>query len=193
MFCQILILVLFKAVTCQFLEKGECPDDSRVITNFNVRAYLGLWYELERYEQLFELNGDCVTAEYILQSDNSVKVINSMLNLQSKRVAKIEGRAVLSYPEQPPVRGSLNVTFAFGPNVANYKIIDTDYQTYSLVWNCVTLRGPQRIEAFWILSRERKLSPYPQKLQNLIKQYAKQDKLRKTIQGDECKQRPSDF
>jgi len=40
---------------------------------------------------------------------------------------------------------------------ANYWIVDTDYDTYSLVYSCVDINGYARGEIYWILARENTL------------------------------------
>lgn len=177
-------LLLTIAVFAQYPEKGTCPAAVPILDGFNTNAYLGLWYELERYEQIFELNGDCVTAEYSLKDDGSVQVVNSLINLKTGDKSQAVGRAILSSPDATPLPGALNVTFGGEPSMSNYKIIDTDYVTYSLVWNCLQLPNDNKLEGLWVLSRTSTLSPYPETLKQLLEEYGKPEKLRKTEQGE---------
>jgi hypothetical protein len=42
--------------------------------------YLGEWYEVERYFAWFEFGGKCVTANYSLNEDSSMKIINKQIS-----------------------------------------------------------------------------------------------------------------
>lgn len=42
--------------------------------------YLGKWYEVERYFALFEFGGKCVTANYTLSENGSVKIVNKQIS-----------------------------------------------------------------------------------------------------------------
>lgn len=57
----------------------SCPH-VKVVQDFDVEAYLGLWYEQEKYPFIFQLGGKCVTAEYTLRPDGKVGVFNRQLN-----------------------------------------------------------------------------------------------------------------
>lgn len=39
--------------------------------------YLGKWYEQEKYPQIFQVGGRCTTAEYSLNDDGTVHVLNT--------------------------------------------------------------------------------------------------------------------
>jgi apolipoprotein D and lipocalin family protein len=165
----------------QIVLPGNCPS-YQAIKNLNVERYLGKWYEIQRYENWFSLNAECVAAEYSLNEDGSVRVFNSQK--KNGEFDGIVGQAVVSYPEQQPLEGKLNVTFAGEPNRSNYWILDTDYDNYSIVWSCGGAGALVRAEFAWILARK----PYIDgevldKVNANIDKYLKKDKLRKTNQN----------
>lgn len=86
---------------------GSCPN-VRVQTNFDVHRYLGLWYQVRNYPFIFTLGAKCVTAEYGLNPNGSVSVLNKQQRFG--REDKIEGTARVINPGS----GLLGVTF---PNV----------------------------------------------------------------------------
>lgn len=94
----------------QIISIGQCSSPA-VVQDFDVEAYLGLWYEVSRYEQTFQRNGECVTAEYSLNDDGSVRVQNRMLVPPSGQFDEDIGRAVLSFPQEDPLQAKLNVSF----------------------------------------------------------------------------------
>ena len=40
---------------------------------------MGKWYEIEKYPVIFELGQKCVTADYTLESNGKVKVVNQAI------------------------------------------------------------------------------------------------------------------
>lgn len=119
------------------------PAGVRPVEPFAVDRYLGTWYEIARLDHPFERGLDHVTAQYILRSDGSIKVINSGFSAAKQRWKQSIGKArFLGSPQT----ASLTVSF-FGPFYGGYHVIalDEDYR-YALV------AGPSR-DYLWILSR----------------------------------------
>uniref|UniRef100_A0A182MT65 Apolipoprotein D n=1 Tax=Anopheles culicifacies TaxID=139723 RepID=A0A182MT65_9DIPT len=92
-------------------------------------------------------NADCVTAEYSLNEDGSIRVFNSAVRLTDGLLYAVDGLALLSYPEAEMLEAKLNVSFYGAPNdVSNYWVLDTDYNNYAIVWSCKPL-GEERSQA----------------------------------------------
>ena len=115
-----------------------CPEHLTMF-NFDLKRYLGTWYAYrESFSQIFEDNQECIKANYSMRDDGLVKVLNSGQkhdpNTEGKYQPRtfIEGRAEFA---GDPTRGELLVSFS-GDNWDRYDIIDTDYETYSLVYGC---------------------------------------------------------
>lgn len=123
---------------CTSVPSGVAP-----VKNFELSRYLGTWYEIARLDHSFEEGLNYVTAEYRLQEDGTVQVINRGKDRETGEWKTAEG--VAKFVSEPNV-GHLKVSF-FGPFYASYVILalDEDYQ-YSLV------TGPDR-DYLWILSR----------------------------------------
>ena len=112
--------------------------------------YLGVWYEIARYDNGFERGCEAVTAEYSLRPDGLIRVLNTC------REGSPAGRARSSEGKAKIVPGSRNaklkVSF-FGPFfVGDYWVLDhaDDY-----AWSIV---GEPRGKYLWILSRDPTLS-----------------------------------
>ncbi|KAK9869281.1 hypothetical protein WA026_003033 [Henosepilachna vigintioctopunctata] len=146
----------------------DCPDFD-VVENFDLNRYLGKWYEQYRYANFFELMGKCVTAEYSLNANGSVNVHNAQVNILTGKPKTIDGYAV---PAGEITEAKFIVNFpvgGFSPN-APYWVLDTDYETYSVVWSCEKL--PLISTRFlWLLSREQNASD-----ETVKKMYAVLDK-----------------
>lgn len=98
----------------------------RVKTGFQVPAYLGTWYEVERYEAVNQTELDCVIARYTLNADGSVQVDNSGWTDGGAFIQFI-GRAVPAFPEEEPLPAKLSVVFVEGR-----KFIKSKDKTYNL-------------------------------------------------------------
>lgn len=130
---------------------GSCPS-VEPMPDFDVSQYLGKWYEVERYFAFFEFGGKCVTANYSRGENGSVIIVNSQISSLSGVSSSIEGVA------RKVGKGSdakLSVTFPSLPLPfdAPYWVLDTDYESYAVVWSC------NNFELFclryvWILTRE---------------------------------------
>ncbi|EGK96847.1 AGAP013451-PA [Anopheles gambiae str. PEST] len=149
-----IVCLLAGAVYGGLMFDRPCPTNVPVKQYFEVDSYLGKWYEMQRYESEFEENFDCVQVRYTLNEDDSVQVSNSAYNLFNGSSINALGRAVLSFPDEEVVQGKLNVSFFGAPNdLSNYWVLDTDYETFSVVWNCQPRGEEQSEESFWVLSR----------------------------------------
>ena len=186
-------LIVIFAVVClaneafgQVIQKGKCPNHP-VVQNFDITKYLGRWYEIQRYESFMYPRGECVTADYNLQPDGSVQVLNAMRVPPNPQQQGVEGKAVVAYPNADPIEGKLNVTF-YGEEVSkpNYLILDTDYDNYTIVWGCSSLQGFLRAEFAWVLARKPQISDdIREKINKIIDRYLIASKFRKTNQTTE--------
>lgn len=134
----LLCLVLLGAAGCTGV-----PENVEPVQNFQLNRYLGKWYEIARLDHSFERGLSRVTAEYSLNPDGSVRVVNRGYSREQDKWKQVEGRATFVDSEDI---GHLKVSF-FGPFYASYVIVelDKDYQ-YALV------SGYSK-SYLWILSR----------------------------------------
>uniref|UniRef100_A0A182ITN6 Apolipoprotein D n=1 Tax=Anopheles atroparvus TaxID=41427 RepID=A0A182ITN6_ANOAO len=182
------VLGLVQLASAQQVGIGACPNPP-VHVNFDVSRYLGLWYEIRRYEQVFQLGGECVTAEYSINADGSVRVFNSMIVPPAQARSSDTGRAVVAFPDEVPLEAKLNVTF--GPNPengisANYWVLGTDYDNFAVVWGCFGVGDTLRAESAWILSRTPQLSAATAaEVQRYVDEFLNEENLRPTIQNEQ--------
>ncbi|WP_096086297.1 lipocalin family protein [Agaribacterium haliotis] len=133
----IMLTIVFLS-SCTGVPKGIKPID-----NFNLDRYLGDWYEIARLDHSFERGLTKVTANYSLNADGSVKVINKGFSTEKNRWKEATGKA---YFVQEENMGYLKVSF-FGPFYGSYIIfkLDEDYQ-YAFVTS-------HNRDFLWLLSR----------------------------------------
>nr|CAH0104872.1 unnamed protein product [Daphnia galeata] len=135
-------------VHAQVIALGSCPNVS-VVSDFKVDQYLGKWYGNRNYYAIFQSDLDCVTAEYTLNGTEIV-VKNEGIQQVTRRKRSTTGVARLIKS------GKLSVSFTGNPSETefpNYLVLDTDYTSYAVVWNCFEL-GPISSRIAWVLTRE---------------------------------------
>ncbi|PSN36979.1 Apolipoprotein D [Blattella germanica] len=125
-------LCLVALVGAQVPGFGPCPN-IQPMQHFDVKKYLGVWYEQKRYFAIFEAGGICVTA-------------------QTSRYTSIKGEAKLTGKDG---EGKLGVTFpSVGGFQAPYIVLGTDYWSYAVVTSCVDLYQIGNFQLAWILTRK---------------------------------------
>lgn len=116
--------------------------DNSPISDMDLSRYLGVWYEIARFDHSFERGLDNVTAEYLLRDDGKVDVINSGWKDGKLKVA--EGKAKQPDPKTDPARLEVSF-FLFFYSDYNVMMLDDNYQ--------VALVGSGSPKYLWILSR----------------------------------------
>ena len=116
--------------------------DNSTVKEFDLSRYLGEWYEIARYDHSFERGLDNTMAQYILQDDGKVVVLNTGWKNGEFKLA--EGKA--KYPDPTGEPGALRVSFFwFFYSDYNVMIVDENYQ--------ISLVGSKAQKYLWILSR----------------------------------------
>ncbi|MGN1055148.1 MAG: lipocalin family protein [Comamonas sp.] len=120
------------------------PANIEPVQNFDAAKYMGQWYEIARIDQRFQKGLTKATANYALNSDGTVKVINRGFNAEKNEWKEVEGKAKFI---GNPKTAALKVSF-FGPFYGGYNVVylDPAYQT-SLVIG-------ENTDYFWLLSRK---------------------------------------
>ena len=130
---------------CTGLPSGVTP-----VSGFMIEHYTGKWYEIARLDHRFERGLSHVTAEYSMNDDGSIRVVNRGYDSSSESWQEAVGKA---YPLGDPGVGRLKVSF-FGPFYGAYNILEIDRQDYQYT----LVSGPTR-DYLWILSRKPVLEP----------------------------------
>jgi apolipoprotein D and lipocalin family protein len=153
------LFILINLSSCSELMSPQA--EQTIVRSFNPAQYLGTWFEIARLDNRFEKGLEQVTANYTLQADGSIKVVNRGFDPQKKDWSEAVGKAKFIDPVNADGSrtGRLKVSF-FGPFYGDYNIliVDKPYYNYALV--------SSGSDYLWILSRTPQLS-YPIK-QDLI-------------------------
>ena len=122
---------------------GVARIDTSTVRQLDVARFMGRWYEIARYEHRFERGMTHVTAEYTLQPDGKIRVVNR--GLKDGKPKEITGKARRPDPQEYP--GRLEVSF-FLWFYSDYYVLEvgSDYQ-YAVI-------GSSSDKYLWILSRK---------------------------------------
>ena len=136
--------LIFATVIAGILPLTACSKDfdNSTVDEFDLSRYLGEWYEIARYDHSFERGMDNTMAEYILQDDGKVVVLNT--GWKNGKFKLAEGKA--KYPDPTGEPGALRVSFfLFFYSDYNVMMVDENYQ--------ISLVGSKVEKYLWILSR----------------------------------------
>ncbi len=141
----IAISLLIAGVAFKNFNGPKSMVDKTVIKEFDLKKYLGTWYEIARYDHRFERGLVGVTANYSLRDDGKIKVLNSGYKGSfSGEFSEAIGKAKIPDPENEPAK--LKVSF-FWIFYSDYFILELD-KNYQ--W---ALIGSSSDDYLWILSR----------------------------------------
>lgn len=124
--------------SCTTIPKGAAP-----VKPFVKEKYLGKWYEIARKDFKYERGLSNTTAEYTLNDNGSIMVVNKGYNAKTGAWSQAIGKAKFVGEENI---AKLKVSF-FGPFYSGYNLIaiDEEYR-YALV-------AGKSLKYLWILSR----------------------------------------
>ena len=120
--------------------------DVTTVSNLVLDKYLGRWYEIARIDNRFERGISNAFAEYSLNPNGTIKVVNSGVDIKTGRMKSAVGKA-----KTTSVPGLLRVSF-FWIFYSDYRVLAVD-ENYN--WALV---GGSSSKYLWILSRTSKLS-----------------------------------
>ena len=137
--------ILIATMLVGVLPLMACTKDTintSTVSQFDLSRYLGTWYEIAKFDHSFERGMDNAMAQYILEDDGTVVVLNTAWKDGQFKI--VEGKAKYPDPEKEP--GALKVSFfMFFYSEYNVMMVDENY-TISLV-------GSKTDNYLWILSR----------------------------------------
>jgi len=140
------IVLLFIGIFIVSCKTQKTMVDNTVVKELNVQKYLGTWYEIARYNHVFERGLVGVTANYSLREDGKIKVLNSgYKNSFEGKFARAIGKAKIPDPITDPAKLKVSFFLFF---YGDYYVmeLDKDYQ-----WAVI---GSSSDKYLWILSRK---------------------------------------
>jgi apolipoprotein D and lipocalin family protein len=163
----------------------------QVVDYVDIDRYVGLWYEVARFPNYFEIGCVCTTATYGIIDAGTISVLNTCNRFGPRRPAStISGEATVTDPD---TRAKLSVAFAKVPFPGSYWIIDLvdDPKSPTGPYAFAVVSDPARRSLF-ILARgpridtEEKAAMYAGILGRLKDQYYDTGRIRVTRQPESC-------
>jgi lipocalin len=124
----------------------SCPKIRYRLHNFDKNRFLGTWYEIAKPMSFGYHDVECGKAVYSLNKDNNLVAIHSGIG----PYGLLQLRGVLQRTKDQ-FRFIITENAAY--NGMEYRILDTDYQNYALVYSCSTISSNNALKQIWILSR----------------------------------------
>lgn len=139
---RMLTLMLAAMISSFCLFARNDKVNNTPVRSMDLNRYLGTWYEIARFDHSFERGIDYAQAHYSLNTDGTVRVLNS--GLKDGKFKSSKGKAFA--PDAVKNPALLRVSF-FGPFYSDYRVmmLTPDYK-YALV-------GSGSDKYLWILSR----------------------------------------
>lgn len=133
-------------VSCKSTQPTNLPTQ----TSVDLKRYTGQWYEVFRLPNSFQKTGAKAQANYSLNPDGSIKVVNSQIS-QENKLSSIEGTATQvsgSNGSRLKVRFKGFASLAPVPSYGNYWIlhVEPDYSA--------ALVGTPDRKYLWMLARD---------------------------------------
>jgi apolipoprotein D and lipocalin family protein len=136
------VLIVLTAIV--FTSCATIPESAEAVSPFNKEKYLGTWYEIARLDFKYEKDLNNTTANYSINPDESIKVVNKGYNYVKDEWTEADGKA--KFVDSDTI-AKLKVSF-FGPFYSGYNVIAlADNYNYALV-------AGKNLDYLWILSRE---------------------------------------
>ncbi len=146
---MIILLSIIAFASCGF-RWGRCPEIKYQLDSFDAPRYMGKWYEVMREKSIIFEKGICQEANYTLNSDGSIDVVNK--ELRDGEWRSVQGTAD---PTSNPFQFKVGFSKGWFGKVGkgDYRVYFTDYENYAIVYSCTDLYLFS-FEYFWVLSRE---------------------------------------
>lgn len=143
------LLNFFKLCSLATLLSGctGIPAGITPVKPFELSRYLGTWYEIARLDHSFERGLSHVKANYALNPDGTVRVINSGIDEKTGEPRQVEGKAKFAREMD---EGYLKVSF-YGPFYGSYIIFALDDYQHALVTS-------YNRDYLWLLARTPSIS-----------------------------------
>lgn len=125
--------------------------DMRTVKHVDLQRYMGLWYEIARFDHPFERGLVGATAEYTLQDNGKIRVVNrGYKDKLSGKLKSVRGKAFV-----PDLFDSGKLRVSFFPFIySDYYILELEPEHYD--WVLIGSSSPRYL---WIMCRNPRPSP----------------------------------
>ncbi|KAJ6644374.1 Apolipoprotein D [Pseudolycoriella hygida] len=133
---------------------------------FNISAFLGKWYEVERTFYLPEIISSCTTLTFDLSNDEasdientldvSVKSINHWTGSPTENKGQATRESTSSSIMDFQFASRLpNAISRYLPGAGRYQVLFTDYGNFAILWSCSSFGSLGYTDQIWLMGRNR--------------------------------------
>ncbi|GLH09466.1 Insecticyanin-A [Gryllus bimaculatus] len=130
-----LVLVVLGMAAAQMPGLGPCPQFVAK-NNFNMKEFMGMWYEVERMFQVLEVASRCIAANYTESPDGKIHVHNFVTSRLTNIQRVLDGEVQLTGKDG---EGKVVVKYNVIPVTTydtEYTVLDTDYKNFAVLYHC---------------------------------------------------------
>ena len=141
---MLLALAMLIFALTAYAEGRKQEINTATVPNFDLKAFMGRWYEIARLDNRFERGMTNVIADYTLQPDGKIQIVNS--GMRDGKYHETIGRGKVTRQT-----GRLRVSF--------FMFFYSDYNVMAMAQNGEwVLVGGNSPKYLWILARKKNLS-----------------------------------
>jgi len=159
------LLLVADSTTAQKRSDGTCTEFD-VQSDFDYTRYLGKWHGFSKYPTLRFARNNCSTVFYSDATQPggipTIAVLNRGYSDKTGVYSRAYGQASPVDPSEP-ARLAVRFYQSRRPTMpstaaANYNVLSTDYDNYSVVYSCMQVNENEKFELLFVLTRERQPS-----------------------------------
>ena len=136
-------LAAFTSATASW---GRC-EEVTLQKNFKLESHTGLWYEQLRDKHFWQEQRNCGESFYSQEATND----SVYIRFSDNRTHQWE-----QFTGAGNCWGAhCTIQYNFFLPELDYRILDTDYDTYSIIYSCRSILGVAKKEYIWVLTREK--------------------------------------
>jgi lipocalin len=144
MFLKLILVACLVLHSLSIFRKGKCFTNRSQLTTFNPSLLVGRWYEVARTRDFPHEVGECNVIEYSTSIDGFDTIVSEVRN---NTLVSAAGKLLKT---GNPLQYIMTIPIAQFRD--NLYIIDTDYNSYGVVYTC-SGSGNTKREYVWITSR----------------------------------------
>ncbi|KAJ6650009.1 Apolipoprotein D, partial [Pseudolycoriella hygida] len=152
--------ILAKDAASEAKQRSTCREPN-IMQNFDITRWVGRWYIYSRHDHHFERGCDCMNTDVQAIDATSLRILSccqmSALSNDTQTCDVGVNYAKLINPEKKD--GDFKTTRVGVTAESRAWIIYTDYDNYGIVSGCDNFSDTEELETFWILSRDKTISP----------------------------------
>lgn len=160
--CLVIIATFHLAYSSGF---GRICPKYPSMPKFNVTAFLGKWYEVERTFYLPEIASSCTTLTF--EHDNegadserileiAINSINHWTGSPSQNVGhatrESESSSIMDFQFESRLPNAIS---RFLPGAGRYQVLFTDYDNFAILWSCSSFGSLGYADQIWLMGRNR--------------------------------------